>query len=221
MMKSILRRSLACLAAMPLLLAHAAQCETVTLDVEFKVTDREYHPLSGVPLRLVLGVEEWQAAEAGVRLVTGEDGGARFTTQAVVDRRWRWTNIGLAPFSIPLRVDHISVAAELEFVVPRKDGSDTIHHWLYTAEIYRYSDGDCSTDDLDKIYEAGSDGRFTQLLGSGATGPNFQMKVDGLILTGAGYKLWQFMLSKDETDPTGKHWHLKLFLMRMPKAQLR
>jgi hypothetical protein len=29
------------------------------------------------------------------------------------------------------------------------------------------------------------------------------------------------MLSPKETDPAGNHWHLKLGLMRMPKAQLR
>jgi hypothetical protein len=221
MRKSILRGWLACLAAVPFVVPRVALCETVALDVEFKLTDREYHPLSRVPLRLVLGVEDWQAAEAGMRIVTGEDGAARFTTQAVVDRRWRWTNIGFTPFSMPVRVDHRSIAAELEFAVPKKEGDDTIRHWLYTAEIYRHSDGDCSTDDLDRIYEAAPNGRFTQLIGSAATSPNFQMKIDGWILTGAGYKLWDFMLSRDENDPAARHWRLKLGLMRLPKAQLR
>lgn len=198
-LNSILYGCLACLAATPFVLARAAEGGTVPLDVEFKLTDREYRPLAGVPLRLVLGIEDWQAAGAGVRIVTGEDGAARFTTQAVIDRRWQWTNVGFTPFSIPKRVDHISIAAELQFAVPRKEGEDTIHHWLYTAEIYRYPGGDFS----------------------GATGPNFQMKVDGWVLTGGGYKLWNFVLSLDETNATDKHWHLKLALMRMPKAQLR
>jgi hypothetical protein len=220
-LNSILYGCLACLAATPFVLARGAESGTVPLAVEFKLTDREYRPLAGVPLRLVLGIEDWQAAGAGVRIVTGEDGAARFTTQAVIDRRWQWTNVGFTPFSIPKRVDHISIAAELQFAVPRKEGEDTIHHWLYTAEIYRYPGGDCSTDDLDRIYEAGADGRFTRLLGSGATGPDFQMKVDGWVLTGGGYKLWNFVLSLDETNATDKHWHLKLALMRMPKAQLR
>jgi hypothetical protein len=221
MPKVILRSCLACLLAMLFVLPHAARCGAVSLDVEFKLTDREYRPLAGVPLRLVLGVKDWQAAQAGVRLVTAEDGGARFTTDAIIDRRWRWFNIGFTPFSMPARVDHLSLAVELEFALPIKDGPDTIRHWLYTAEIYRHRDGDCSTDDLDSIYEAGPDGGFTQLLGSGAAGPNFKMKIDGFILTGGGYKLWDFMLSPDETDPTRNHWHLKLGLVRLPKVQLR
>jgi hypothetical protein len=52
-------------------------------------------------------------------------------------------------------------------------------------------------------------------------GPNFQTKVDGWVLTGSGYRLWEFVLSLDESNATDKHWHLKLALMRMPKAQLR
>jgi hypothetical protein len=85
-MNSILYGCLACLAATPFVLARGAEGGTVPLDVEFKLTDREYRPLAGVPLRLVLGIEDWQAADAGVRIVTGEDGAARFTTQAVIDR---------------------------------------------------------------------------------------------------------------------------------------
>jgi len=79
--------------------------------------------------------------------------------------------------------------AELEFGVPKKDGGDTVHHWLYTADIDRDSGGDCSTDDLDKVYEAGPDGRFTKLVGSNASGPNFHALVDGWIFSSAGYKL--------------------------------
>jgi hypothetical protein len=220
-MKAIWRGALACSVALLIFVPPAARCGGVTLDVDVKLTDREYRPLSGVPVRLVLGFEDWQGAEAGTRLITGEDGGAVFTTQAVIDRRWRWSNIGFTPLSMPARVDHLSLAAELEFAIPQKEGGDSLRHWLYTAEIYRHSNGDCRTDDLDRIYEAGADGRFTNLLGSGATGPNFQMMLDGWILTGAGYKLWEFMLSPDEGDTTGKHWHLRMGLMRLPKAQLR
>jgi hypothetical protein len=59
------------------------------------------------------------------------------------------------------------------------------------------------------------------LLGSGATGADFKMMVDGLVLTGGGYRLWEFMLSRPESDATGGHWHLKLGLMRLLKPVLR
>lgn len=220
-MNGLLRVCLAVLAAMPFVLARAAEAETMMLDVEFKLTDPDYQPLAGVPVRLVLGVADWQARDAGVRIVTGNDGMARFTTEAAIDRRWHWTNAGFTPLAIPSRVDHLAIAVELERVLPRKDGGEALHHWLYTADVYRFNDGDCSTDDIDDIYQAGPDGRFTMLLGSGATGADFKMMVDGLVLTGGGYRLWEFMLSRPESDATGGHWHLKLGLMRLPKPVLR
>ena len=60
--------------------------------------------------------------------------------------------------------------AELPFVLPKKGGVDIVHHWLYTADIDRMPDGDCSTDDLDDVYEAGVDGRFSKLIGTNARG---------------------------------------------------
>jgi hypothetical protein len=132
----------------------------------------------------------------------------------------RGSRRALTPIAVPVRVDHIAIAAELERILPSRNG-DVSHRWLYTADIYRYPDGDCGTDDLDLIYEAGPDGRFTQLLGKGAAGPNFKMQIGGLVLSGAGYKLWDFMLSPEETDSGASHWHLKLSLMRMPKPVLR
>jgi len=185
-MQSFLRGCLVCL-ALPLLAARVAAAGTVPLDVEFKLTDIDYKPLPGVPLRLVLGAADWQAPDAGVRIVTGEDGTARFTTQAVVDRRWDFSNIGFTPLRMPFRPDHIAVAAELPFAMPKKDADDIIHRWLYTADINRDPGGDCSTDDLDKVYEAGADGHFSKLIGGNASGPNFHTLVDGWMLCSAGY----------------------------------
>jgi hypothetical protein len=205
-------------AAALFVLMHSSASGARQIDVDLKLTDKEYHPLPGVPLRLVLGTADWQAPGAGTRVVTAEDGTARVTADGVVDRRWHFSNIGFTPFSMPSRADHIAIAVELEFPLPRKDGDDTIHRWLYTADIDRLPDGDCSTDDLDAVYEAAHDGRFTKLVGSNAAGPNFETVVDGWMLSSAGYKLWDFALEPDKTE-TGR-WHLKLGLMRLPKAQL-
>ncbi len=61
-MNGLLRVCLAVLAAMPFVLARAAEAETMMLDVEFKLTDPDYQPLAGVPVRLVLGVRRLAGA---------------------------------------------------------------------------------------------------------------------------------------------------------------
>ena len=211
---------LVCVAIVAFFIVRSGASKTVSLDVEFKLTDLDYHPLSGVPLRLVLGASDWQAPGVGTKIVTAADGSAKFTTQASVNRRWVFVNVGFTPFSIPLRADHIAVAAELPFVLPRKGGDDIVHRWLYTADINRMADGDCNTDDLDDVYEPGPDGRFTKLIGTNAAGPNFNALVDGWVLSGGGYQLWDFMLEPDKVDATGRHWHLKLAIKQRPKPVL-
>jgi hypothetical protein len=220
MMKLILIGGLVLVAVVVFFIVRSGASRTVSLDVEFKLTDLDYHPLAGVPLRLVIGAKDRQAPDVGVRIVTAADGTARFTTQALINRRWIFVNLGFTPFSIPLRADHIAVAAELPFVLPKKGGDDIVHRWLYTADIDRMSDGDCNTDDLDDVYDTGSDGRFSKLVGTNAAGPNFNAVVDGWLLSGGGYQLWDFMLEPDKADATGQHWHLKLAIKRRPKPVL-
>jgi hypothetical protein len=220
-MKLLLLGSVACLAGAALfVLLRGSSGATVPLDVELKVTDEDYHPLAGVPVRLVFGTQDWQAPDAGIRIVTDQDGMARFSTPAVIARRWSFTNIGFTPFSMPFRADHLAIAAELAFVIPKRDGGETAYHWLYTARVDRLPDGDCSTDDLDKVYEAGPDGRFTRLVGRNAAGPNFDGMVDGWRLASAGYRMWDSMLDRVEGAADSKRWHLKLGLMRRPKPIL-
>jgi hypothetical protein len=86
--------------------------------------------------------------------------------------------------------------------------------------IDRPPDGDCNTDDLDKVYAAGPDGRFAELVGENATGPNFSGLVDGWKVASAGYRMWDYMLSRVAGDGDGKAWHLKLAFMRRPKPVL-
>jgi hypothetical protein len=211
--------ALACGAAVLLLLMRGSG-RVVPLDVEFKLTDSEYGPLPDVPVRLVLGVKDWQAPDAGVRIVTAADGSARFTTQARIGRRWNSSAIGFTGLSMPFRADYLALAAELTHALPRRDGDDLIHHWLYTAEIDRLPDGDCSSLDLDEVYEAGPDGRFTKYIGSNASGPNFETRVDGWILSNAGYQLSDFLLKRGDGDAGDEHWRLRLGIKRMPKPVL-
>ena len=220
MMKLILMGGLVFVAVVAFFIVRSGASRTVSLDVDFKLTDLDYHPLAGVPLRLVVGAKDWRAPNAGTQIVTAADGSAKFTTPASINRRWIFVNLGFTPFSIPLRADHIAVAAELPFVLPKKGGDDIVHRWLYTADIDRMSDGDCNTDDLDDVYDTGSDGRFSKFVGTNAAGPNFNTVVDGWLLSGAGYQLSDFMLEPDKADTTGQHWHLKLAIKRRPKPVL-
>ena len=189
-----------------------------TIQVHLKMTDEAYHPLPGVPARIVLGAKDWQSPDAGTRVVSDEKGEAVFTTTSIIDKRIVWENVGSTPFSLPMRVSHLALAAELETVLPQKNGDDVSHHWLYTADIHLYKGGDCSTDGLTKIYEAGKDGRFTARLGEGV-GHNFQANLGGLVLSGMRYKMWNYMLSKPAADT--QPWTLELGLMRLPPPVIR
>jgi len=211
--------AVACGGAVLLLLTRGGG-RVVPLDVEFKLTDSEYGPLAGVPVRLVLGAADWQAPDAGVRIVTAADGGARFTTPARIGRRWSSSAIGFTGLSMPFRADYLALAAELTFALPRRNGDDVIHRWLYTAEIDRMPDGDCSSLDLDEVYDAGPDGRFTKHLGSNASGPNFNTRVDGWMLSSAGYQLSDFLLHRGDGDGGNERWRLRLGIKRMPKPVL-
>jgi hypothetical protein len=195
----------------------------VNFHVQFKLVDDDNKPIAGVPLRFVIGVpnwnaDGWRAPNTGVRIVTDKDGAARFTTEGAIDRTWTWVNLGFTPFSMPVRVHHAGVGFEVERVLPSRQG-DITHRWFYTADINRHSNGDSSTDDLDRIYEVGPDGRFTRLLAKSVSSPQSVIAVDGLMLRGSGYNLADFAL-----DPVGdgtKEWTLTLALKQHPKPVLR
>jgi hypothetical protein len=210
----------AALAAVLFVFMRGWSARTVALDVTFTLTDQNNQPLPDVPVRLVFGGKGWQAPDAGVRIVTAADGTARFTAAAFLERRFTFVNIGFTGLSMPLRADHLPIALELAFVVPQKNGADVAHRWLYTADIDRLPDGDCTSDDLDNVYESGAGGAFTKLVGRNAAGPNFDGLIDGFHLDAAGYKLTDFLLTRPAAATPNQPWHLKLGLKRLPKPVL-
>lgn len=121
---------------------------------------------------------------------------------------------------MPFRADHIAIALELPYVIPRREGGEATHQFLYTARIDRLPDGDCSTDDIDELYEAAADGAFTKFIGTNAAGPNFSGMIDGWNVASAGYKLTDFMLTAPRSEETGQNWGLKLGVMRKPKPAI-
>jgi len=219
---SLKQAAVVCLAALPLL--SGCWSKPAIIHVDLKLVDNDNRPIAGVPLRIVAGIadwgsEDWRGPDAGERIVTEPDGAARFTVDGVIDRRWEWVPIGFTPFSLPLPVHHMGIGFEAARVLPGPHG-DVTHHWFYTADINCFNDGTCSSDDIDRIYEAGPDKRFTRLLVAGASSPDAVMKVDGMALTGAGFRLADFTL---ESTGGRNHpeWVLRLALKQLPKPVLR
>lgn len=66
----------------------SALAETVTLDVQFRLTDNDYKPLPNVPVRVVFGCDkDWNQANSGVKLTTDSKGEASFTATVDLDKQ--------------------------------------------------------------------------------------------------------------------------------------
>src|SRR4051812_29578947 len=104
-------------------IAHAG---AVSLDVTFKLTDLDYKPLAGVPVRVVFGSDpDWQKGDAGHRLITDGKGEARWTQEAVLTDRMRKhpTNFASSLVSVPESTQYLRVGAEMTYFEKP---------WLYT-----------------------------------------------------------------------------------------
>jgi hypothetical protein len=194
-----------------ILAAVVAEARTVPLVVNFQLTDLEYKPLAGQPVRLIFGEgQDWQAPNIGYRIITAADGRAQFTAKVVVDRRWKWVNVGFTPFSVPRRTDHLQIAAELEQVVPAGRGAkDIALRVLYRMDVDRFSEGSCSTYGFVAMYTLDGSGRFTNRVPpSGFPIPDS----GGLVLRGEGYTPWDYMLEPADHGS----WKIKLAFKRYP-----
>lgn len=197
-------------------LAHA---EPAVIAVEFKLTDIDYKPLPGVPVRIAVSGQDWQAPDAGQRFVTDGNGAAQFTVNADIDQRTRTQITGFIS-SRPVKADHLLIAAELERPLPL-GGVDTSFRWLMVTHVDCYvGQGQCEGGHIDELYARDDTGRFARKL---------EMRQDVLPLAkrtdpdsqaafyGAGYEPWDWLLTRDEDDPSHTHWHLKLAYKRFPK----
>jgi hypothetical protein len=195
-----------------------ARAQQVALDVQFKLTDTEYKPFPGQPVRLVFGAgKDWQNPNGGNRFVTDANGEAVFTTKAAIDRRWTSVPIGFTSISKPVRADHLQIAAELVQVLPGVDaGKDLTLHRLYKMDVDVLPGGDCATSGFTEIYLPDARGRFTRLVRrDGMTIPNS----GGLVLTGDAYQTWDHQLAP--VDEAKTRWKLKLAFKRFPPPVIR
>jgi hypothetical protein len=189
------------------------RAQPVALDVQFKLTDTDYKPLAGQPVRLVFAAgKDWQSPNSGNRFVTDANGEAVFTTKVEVDRRWTSVPIGITGLSKPVRADYLQIAAELEQVLPGVDaGKDLTLHRLYKMDVDVLPGGDCATSGFTEVYLPDAQGRFTSLVPrSGMAIPNS----GGLVLTGDAYQTWDHQLAP--VDEAKTHWKLKLAFKRFP-----
>jgi hypothetical protein len=180
----------------------------VTLDVRFKLTDLDYKPLPGAAVRVVFGSDvDWQGPTSGYRFVTDANGEHRFATRVRLDKRLRKvpTNFIGSLLSIPQNTDHLTVAAELEYMSFR---------WLYAVDVCRFSSGDVMLDGF-TVYSAGAGGRFTNQAVHDENGWRMA-DLEGRVLTMPGYEAWDFMLQPDPDDPARRHWTLQLAFKRAP-----
>lgn len=183
----------------------------VTLEVHFKLTDLEYHPLPGAAVRLVFGVQPgWQNPDAGRPFVTDANGEYRFRTAAVIDQRLRKkpTNFVSSLLSRRQNTDHVAVAAELEYLGFRR---------LYALDLYRFPDGTTALLDGFSVYSLDTLGRFTIPAAHDASGWRMA-DLNGLLLTTPGYEPGDFLL---QPDPASQGWSLRLALKQWPPPMPR
>ena len=188
--------------------------DRVALTVEFKLTDLEYKPLPSAPVRLVFGsTPDWQGADAGHRFVTDASGAHRFTTSVVLDKQWRKlpTNFASSLVSLPEQTDHLTVAAELEYVTFR---------WLYAVDVYRFPKGGDVLLDGFSVYTRDARGAFTNKAKQDSGGWKMS-DLGGLALTHPGHEPWNFMLQPDPADPSHRRWTLRIAFKRSPEPVRR
>ncbi len=183
---------------------------TVRLAVAFKLTDRDYAPIAGERVTLSFGRIDPLAPGVGISVLTDKDGCAEFETDAVMDRRWFSENVGFTPFSIPLRMDHLSLAAELDCIVPWTSGEKHVPI-LCTMDIWRDEGGDCRSYGFTRTFTPDAQGRLTRLLDPRRR--EIPLPDGKVLYFGEPYRPWDYMLTPESRE----RWRLKLAFARTRK----
>jgi hypothetical protein len=181
----------------------------VSLRVRFTLTDLDYRPVAGAPVRVVFGSDpHWQRQSSGHRFVTDAKGEHRFETRVSLDQRRRKlpTNFVNSLLSGSQRTDHLLVGAELEYAT---------FQWLYTVDVYRFPSGSDVLLDGESIYTRDARGDFTRKASYDGDGWHVA-DLGNLVLTSPGHQAWNFMLQPDPSNPTGTLWTLDVAFKRSP-----
>jgi hypothetical protein len=197
-------------------LSFPALAQTVALDVFVSVTDHRNQPMSGHPVRLVLGrAAGWRAPGAGTRFVTGADGGHHFSTQIEISTRTTWRPLALTGVSLPQRGRFLPVAAEM----PAAE-----HHWLYALELDHFGSDGASTARHATVWARGAAGDFTVERKRRDDGSLTLPELGGLVLNVAPYLATRAVLAPAAADPAhpgAERWTLHLVWQKQPDAVRR
>lgn len=185
--------------------------QAVQLEVQFKLTDLDYRPLAGEPVRVVLGGGDWQAPEAGHAFQTDSQGEGHFTVSAALDRRWRQPHGATVSLpSLPEHTLHLMAAAELSYAG---------HRWLYAVDLCRFKNGDVMQDGFE-VYTRDGKGRFAVKTPNKA-GDWRMADLNGLALSSPGNQPWQAFLEPVDETANPPKWRLKLAFKRAPAPVMR
>lgn len=189
-----------------LLFAKAATAQPVTLDVHFKLTDLDYKPLAGVPVRIVFALDKnWQDAAAGAKATTDANGEAKIVANVALEkvRKKVPTNFAGSLLSGSQPADHVTAAVELPSIGYR---------WLYVVDLFRFEGGDVMLDDM-SIYTRDPKGNFTLKAKEDSAGWHMP-ELGGLVLTSALYEPRNYTLEPVQGKPN--EWTLQLSFKKSP-----
>jgi hypothetical protein len=182
----------------------------VPLAVTFKLTDPDYQPLAGVPIRLLFCCDKnWQDPDSGYRFVTDANGEGHVTAQVVLDRRWRKmdSNYIGSLIGLPMLTDHIAAGAEMEYMG---------YHWVFVVNSVLFPEGTCMQEYF-SVYTRDDQGRFTRK--AVETNNGWIIKdLNGQMIGSPGFDVWDYSLDHDES---GRNWTLKLAFKKFPPAVQR
>jgi hypothetical protein len=203
-------KSMVCavLAGTIVLAAAPALAVPVVLAFSFTLTDLDYKPLAGVPVRVVFDSDpKSQQADAGHRPVTDAKGETRWEAQVELQEQMKKvpTNFVGSLLSGPQRAQFLRVAAEMTYFE---------QPWLYTVDLYRFAGGDTLQDDS-AVYTRDERGAFTRKAKRDKNGWTMA-DMGGLVLTMPGFEACNFALDPDPADPTHKRRTLKLAFKKAP-----
>lgn len=160
------------------------------LRLRFRLTDLEYRPIAGEPLKLRVGAVMSEEMETDV-----EGRAEMVAPRERVERKWvkRPGNFVSSLISLPQTVDAVVAGAELAYAG---------HRWLYTAEVLRFRNGDAMLGEAAVYTPAKARRRGLDW---------YMVDLGGLLLTGPGHEVWEFNL-----QPEREGWVIDLGMKRFP-----